>query len=46
MEGLNILECDNMVAWLHARDSLTNRLDDTGAFMSKDDWKRTLWILA
>ena len=41
-----LLECNNIVTGLDRGDALTNRLDDTGAFVSKDDREGTLRILA
>lgn len=46
MQGVCLLESDDVLARLHVCDTLTNRLDDTGALVSQDDGERTLGVLA
>lgn len=44
--GRNSLESNNMVTGLHICDALTNRLDNTSTFVSKNDGESTLGVLA
>lgn len=39
-----ILKCDDIVSGLDVRHPLTNRFDDTGTFMAKNDRESPLWI--
>jgi hypothetical protein len=39
------LECDNVVTRLHVGDTLADRLDDTGALVTKDDRESALGVL-
>jgi len=40
----SILKCDDMVAGLYAGDTLTNRLDDTGALVTENDGECALRV--
>jgi hypothetical protein len=42
----NLLKCNNSISNLHICDSLTNTFDDTGTFVSSNDWESTFGVLA
>lgn len=43
---VNLLQCDDMITWLHVGDAFADRLNDTGSLVSEDNGKGTLWVLA
>ena len=45
-ERVYLLEGNNVVSGLHVGDTLADRLYDTGTFVSENNWKGTLGILA
>jgi hypothetical protein len=42
----DVLECDNVVTRLYVGDALADRLDDTGALMTKDNREGAFGVLA
>lgn len=44
--GLDLLQGDYVISWLHVCDALADRLHDACAFMAEDDGKRALWVFA
>ena len=42
----DVLKSDNVIARLDIGDALTNRLDDTGTFVTQDDGESALGVLA
>lgn len=41
-----VLERNDMIAFLHRRNALANRLDDAGALVAENDGESAFWVLA